>query len=259
MSEYAGQQFVGVDLHRRRTVLVRTTDAGEVLESVRISNDVESLNRVMARAGVDPEVVLEATYGWYWAVDALQAAGARVHSGASVGGEGVRVPAGQERRAGRQGPGGPAADGSAAGGVDRAAGHPRAARAGPAPGQARRVAFALQGRGTRRLGQVRGPDVTQRPVRGGRHRGAGPARRSRSAARPVRGPDPFAAPADRGPGLRDRPVRRHRPRPAGPRPRLHWRSSRSPGSGPSSARYSWPRSATSPDSTPPPSWPAGPG
>ena len=79
MSEYAGQQFVGIDLHRRRTVLVRTTDAGEVLESVRIPNDVDSLNRVMARAGVDPEVVLEATYGWYWAVDALQEAGARVH------------------------------------------------------------------------------------------------------------------------------------------------------------------------------------
>ena len=74
-----GKQFVGVDLHRRRTVLVRTTDSGEVLESVRIPNDVDSLNRVMARAGVDPEVVLEATYGWYWAVDALQEAGARVH------------------------------------------------------------------------------------------------------------------------------------------------------------------------------------
>ena len=79
MSEYAGHQFVGIDLHRRRTVLVRTTDAGEVLESVRIPNDVDSLNRVIARAGVDPEVVLEATYGWYWAVDALQAAGANVH------------------------------------------------------------------------------------------------------------------------------------------------------------------------------------
>ncbi len=79
MSEYAGHQFVGIDLHRRRTVLVRTTDAGEVLESVRIPNDIDSLNRVLARAGVDPEVVLEATYGWYWAVDALQAAGARVH------------------------------------------------------------------------------------------------------------------------------------------------------------------------------------
>ena len=79
MSEYAGHQFVGIDLHRRRTVLVRTTEAGEVLESVRIPNDIESMDRVIARAGVDPEVVLEATYGWYWAVDALRAAGAKVH------------------------------------------------------------------------------------------------------------------------------------------------------------------------------------
>ena len=79
MSEYAGKQFVGIDLHRRRSVLVRMSDAGEVLETVRIVNDVDRLNSVIERAGVDPEVVLEATYGWYWAVDALQAAGARVH------------------------------------------------------------------------------------------------------------------------------------------------------------------------------------
>jgi len=31
------------------------------------------------KAGPNPEVVLEATYGWYWAVDALEAAGATVH------------------------------------------------------------------------------------------------------------------------------------------------------------------------------------
>jgi transposase len=79
MSEYAGKQFVGIDLHRRRSVVVRTTESGEVLESVRILNDVESLERVIARGGEDPEVVLEATYGWYWAADALQAAGASVH------------------------------------------------------------------------------------------------------------------------------------------------------------------------------------
>ncbi len=79
MSEYAGRQFVGMDLHRRRSVIVRMTEAGDRLEAVRISNDVESLVRVIARAGEDPEVVLEATYGWYWAADALEAAGARVH------------------------------------------------------------------------------------------------------------------------------------------------------------------------------------
>jgi transposase len=76
---YVGQQFVGIDLHRRRSVIVRTTAAGEVLEKVRIVNDADRLTEVIARAGEAPEVVLEATYGWYWAVDALQAAGARVH------------------------------------------------------------------------------------------------------------------------------------------------------------------------------------
>ena len=79
MSEYAGQQFVGIDLHRRRSVIVRTTDAGERLETARILNDVDRLTSVIARAGESPEVVLEATYGWYWAVDALQEAGAKVH------------------------------------------------------------------------------------------------------------------------------------------------------------------------------------
>ena len=79
MEGYAGKQFVGIDLHRRRSVIVRTTDRGDPLETVRISNDVDSLAKVMARAGVGPEVVLEATYGWYWAADALTDVGASVH------------------------------------------------------------------------------------------------------------------------------------------------------------------------------------
>jgi transposase len=49
------------------------------LERVRIVNDVDRLAAVIARAGDSPEVVLEATYGWYWAVDALREQGARVH------------------------------------------------------------------------------------------------------------------------------------------------------------------------------------
>jgi transposase len=77
--DYDGRQVVGLDLHRRRTVMVRTTADGERLEAVRFSNDREMLERQIAKAGVDPQVVLEATYGWYWAVDALQAAGAQVH------------------------------------------------------------------------------------------------------------------------------------------------------------------------------------
>jgi transposase len=76
---YAGRQIVGMDLHRRRSVLVRMTETGEWLETVRISNDPEYLRAVMARAGEAPEVVLEAAYGWYWAADVLGELGARVH------------------------------------------------------------------------------------------------------------------------------------------------------------------------------------
>lgn len=76
---YEGRQIVGMDLHRRRSVLVRMTETGEHLETVRISNDVEYLRAVMARAGEAPEVVLEATYGWYWAADTLAELGAQVH------------------------------------------------------------------------------------------------------------------------------------------------------------------------------------
>jgi Transposase len=74
-----GEQYVGIDLHRRRSVIVRMTGEGEVLETVRIDNDPVALSLELAKAGPDPEVVLEATYGWYWAADLLQACGANVH------------------------------------------------------------------------------------------------------------------------------------------------------------------------------------
>ena len=73
------QQYVGIDLHRRRSVIVRMTEDGEVLECVRIANDPVALSLELAKAGPDPEVALEATYGWYWAADLLESDGARVH------------------------------------------------------------------------------------------------------------------------------------------------------------------------------------
>jgi transposase len=72
-------QYVGIDLHRRRSVIVRQDAAGEVLEQVRIDNDPVALACAIEKAGPDPEVVLEATYGWYWAADVLTACGANVH------------------------------------------------------------------------------------------------------------------------------------------------------------------------------------
>ena len=97
MSEfYEGRQFVGMDLHRRRSVLVRMSETGEHLETVRILNDREVLADVMSRAGESPEVVLEATYGWYWAADALARARRGGASGTPARGEGVFVSAGQK-------------------------------------------------------------------------------------------------------------------------------------------------------------------
>jgi transposase len=80
VDEYAGRQYVGVDLHRRRGVIVRMTHEGDRLgPAVRIDNDPFVLAQLVASWGETPEVVLEATYGWYWAADVLAEAGAVVH------------------------------------------------------------------------------------------------------------------------------------------------------------------------------------
>jgi transposase len=78
-TQYDGPQIVGMDLHRRRSVLVRMTPEGERLGKARIINSPEALREEISKAGTCPRVVLEATYGWYWAADTLADAGAQVH------------------------------------------------------------------------------------------------------------------------------------------------------------------------------------
>jgi transposase len=73
------RQYVGIDFHRRRSVIVRLSSLGERLAIHRVSNDPFEFVAVMAQAGSAPAVVIEASYGWYWAVDLLQDLGATVH------------------------------------------------------------------------------------------------------------------------------------------------------------------------------------
>jgi hypothetical protein len=73
------RQYVGIDLHRRRLVIFAMDAAGDRLFCERISNDVLRLLEVVSAAGEGAEVVIEATYGWYWAVDVLRDAGFSVH------------------------------------------------------------------------------------------------------------------------------------------------------------------------------------
>jgi transposase len=73
------RRYVGIDLHRRRSVIFIMNEAGEKLSCVRIDNDPLQLLAEVAAAGDNAEVVIEATYGWYWAVDVLQDNGYSVH------------------------------------------------------------------------------------------------------------------------------------------------------------------------------------
>jgi transposase len=73
------REYVGIDFHRRRSVVVRIAESGERLSVTRIDNTPAELAAAVGAAGDRPEVVIEATYGWYWAVDVLEELGASVH------------------------------------------------------------------------------------------------------------------------------------------------------------------------------------
>jgi hypothetical protein len=58
------REYVGIDLHRRRSVIVRKNAAGELIAKAHIDNSPLALAEAVAAAGPEPEVVLEATFGW---------------------------------------------------------------------------------------------------------------------------------------------------------------------------------------------------
>ena len=75
----ADRQVVGIDLHLHRSVIGRIDAQGNELGWVRIENDPKELVAECRKAGRGAPVAIEATYGWYWAVDALRAGGFEVH------------------------------------------------------------------------------------------------------------------------------------------------------------------------------------
>jgi hypothetical protein len=113
------RRYVGIDLHRRRSVIYAMDADGDRLFCERITNDPMRLLEVVSAAGLSAEVVIEATYGWYWAVDLLREAGVLGASGAPVG-ERLGEPAGEERRTRRPRSRSPIALGSPGRSVDRA-------------------------------------------------------------------------------------------------------------------------------------------
>ncbi len=91
------KEYVGIDLHRRRSVIVRKNAEGEVLSKVHIDNDPMALAAAVSAAGPNPEVVLEATFGWYWAPMCWRTSAPT--STCPPPRQQLGQPAGQERRA----------------------------------------------------------------------------------------------------------------------------------------------------------------
>jgi len=62
---------------------------GEHLSTVKIDNDAMALSAAIEPAGPNPKVVVEATYGWYWAADVLAECGAELHLAHPLGMKGI--------------------------------------------------------------------------------------------------------------------------------------------------------------------------
>ena len=58
------RQYVAIDLHLHRSLIVRENEAGEKVDITRIDNDPLALAEVMRDAGEHPDVAIEAAYGW---------------------------------------------------------------------------------------------------------------------------------------------------------------------------------------------------
>lgn len=58
---------MGIDLHRRRSVVVVLNADGDRVSWSRIDNTPVALAQELAAAGPGAEVAMEATWGWYWA------------------------------------------------------------------------------------------------------------------------------------------------------------------------------------------------
>ena len=92
------KEYVGIDLHRRRSVIYRMDQAGEKIDSVRVDNEPSQFAKAVSAAPVGSDVIVEATYGWYWAADLLKGDGLRGPFGQSAR-QRLGTPPGEERRA----------------------------------------------------------------------------------------------------------------------------------------------------------------
>jgi transposase len=71
--------YVGIDLHRKRSQIAALDEEGRELLSRRVANEPEALKAILDELGGELRVALEATYGWEWLADLLEAEGHELH------------------------------------------------------------------------------------------------------------------------------------------------------------------------------------
>ena len=72
--------YVGIDLHRRRSVVVVLNEDGDRVSWCRIDNTAANLAaEIVSAGGSEAEVAMEACWGWCWAADVIAECGARLH------------------------------------------------------------------------------------------------------------------------------------------------------------------------------------
>ena len=71
--------YVGIDLHRRRSQIAALDEDGNEVLSRRVSNDPQEFAALLGGLGGQTKIALEATYGWEWLADLLEAEGHELH------------------------------------------------------------------------------------------------------------------------------------------------------------------------------------
>src|SRR5215831_17588511 len=97
MEAYDGRQVVGMDLHRRRSVLVRMTEDGRKLETVRITSSPGRAAGSDRPGGEEPAGGHRGDVRLVLGRGRARGRGGRGAPGASAGCQGLLLPAGQER------------------------------------------------------------------------------------------------------------------------------------------------------------------
>lgn len=73
------KQYIGCDSHQKYSVFVKVDETGRTGPAMRVENDRAGLRQFLRGLPAGAPVAVEASGGWYWLIDELEAAGLEPH------------------------------------------------------------------------------------------------------------------------------------------------------------------------------------